>query len=82
MKITGSTLAHNKGMEEVMRIFTNRTTNKLGASKEALCNQTSPLIPYEHDDHVGTGVLSGILQPCGQMIECLSSEEREAKLQM
>ena len=28
-----------------------------------------PLVPDEHDDHVGVGVLPGVLEPRGQVVE-------------
>ena len=32
-----------------------------------------PFVSYQHDDHIGVGVLSGILEPCRQVIKCVSS---------
>ena len=28
-----------------------------------------PLVSDEHDDHVGVGVLPGVLLPCGEVVE-------------
>ena len=33
-----------------------------------LCNAV-PLVADEHDDHVGVGVLPGVLEPRGQVVE-------------
>jgi hypothetical protein len=36
-----------------------------------------PFIPYQHDDHVWTRVLSGVFQPCGEVLKCLLSVSRK-----
>ena len=33
------------------------------------------LVAYKHDGHAVVGVLPGIVQPCGEMIECFSPGE-------
>jgi hypothetical protein len=34
----------------------------------------SPLVSYEHDDHIGARVLSGVLKPRGEVLKRVSSK--------